>query len=527
MNRVVHVLNKRPMRILVLACFVLFAGPTLAATELVNDGWSDGGTAVFQGGFIAGEIGASRFVPAGPCPCFVKEVTLLYGGDTATRTVRLHLWEDGVGGTAPGPELFAYEFEMTGADNALQLFDLSSYGIFVNGPFRVGIEFLDDGFPAIARDDDGNIQANTNFIFADGFGWIESGLLAVVGDWIIRATIEEQGDLANELKNDSWPPSLAAHFQGGFVAGEVAAVRLTPPGPCPCVLNGVSVLIGGAQGSADFGLRIWDDAALTDDPGGLIYQQDLELTAANAAYNIIPLALEEIIVNGPFRLGFEMLSPGFPSVARDDDGITPAVNFIDEDTLGWVESGSQGLLGDWIMRAAVTNTNLETASLGYDDWDAITLPAFQDGFAVGEIAAVRLQPDIPCPCKITGVRLMFGGAGGSAPVTLRIWEDGGAATPGSELYSAPLVLTANDLALNVIDLGPASIVVNGPFRVGIEFGNAGAPSVARDHDGTVPGRNFIYKNTPAWVDATAEGVTGDWIIRASIVPELLFISGFE
>ena len=66
-----------------------------------------------------------------------------------------------------------------------------------------------------------------------------------------------------------------------------------------------------------------------------------------------------------------------------------------------------------------------------------------------------------------------------------------------------------------------------PFRVGIELNNAGVPSVAREHDGTVPGRNFIYNDSPAWVDSTTQGVTGDWIIRASIVPDVLFKSSFE
>ena len=74
----------------------MFPAPA-TATELVNDGWSDGQAAVFQGGFVTGEIGASRFVPAGPCPCFVKEVSLLYGGAGLTRTVRLNFWEDGAG----------------------------------------------------------------------------------------------------------------------------------------------------------------------------------------------------------------------------------------------------------------------------------------------------------------------------------------------------------------------------------------------------------------------------------------------
>jgi len=529
MNKTARAFSCRPLRILSIGIVLLliFSSP-VSATELINDGWSDGEPAVFQGGFDSGEIGAARFVPAGPCPCFVSQVTLLYGGGNLTRTVRLRIWEDGAGEMAPGPEISVSDWELTGADNALQLIDLSSSGIFVNGPFRVGIEFFDGGFPAIARDDDGDIQPGTNFIFTSDFGWVESRLLGLTGDWVIRATIEEQGDLVNELKNDSWPPSLVAHFQGGFTAGETAAVRLVPDGTCPCSIDGVSVLIGGAPGFADIGLRIWDDSALIDEPGTLLHSQDLLLDAANATLNIIPLGPAEITVNGPFRLGFEIINGGFPSVARDDDGITPGVNFIDDAMDGWVESGTKGLMGDWITRAVVTNQDLETSVLGYDDWDALELPAFQDGFVEGEIAAVRLEPDIPCPCLVTGVRLMFGGAPGSdVPVTLHIWDDGGAVTPGAGLLSMPLMLTANDLALNAIDLSATPVPVNGPFRVGIEFDSPGAPSVARDHDGTVAGRNFIFNESLIWVDATTQGVTGDWIIRASIIPEVVFESDFE
>jgi hypothetical protein len=122
---------------------------------------------------------------------------------------------------------------------------------------------------------------------------------------------------------------------------------------------------------------------------------------------------------------------------------------------------------------------------------------------------------------------MFGGASGSADVTLRFWDDSGVVDPGSLLFSIPLTLTANDLALNAIDLSTTPVLVNGPFRVGVEFASPGAPSVARDHDGTVPGRNFIFSDSVTWVDATTQGVTGDWIIRASIIPEAVFNSSFE
>jgi hypothetical protein len=507
---------------------LLLAGSSqLWATELLNDGWSDGETAAFQSDFDSSEIGASRFVPAGPCPCAVTSVSLLYGGVTATRTVRLHIWEDAAITDSPGPEIFSWDFQLTGANDALQVLDVEAFGIFVNGPFRVGFEFFDDGLPSIASDTDANIQPDTNYILFAGLVWVESSVLGLTGDWIIRVTVDEQGELADELKNDAWPPSLAAHFQGGFLAGESAGIRLTPPGPCPCPINGVSVLIGGAPGFADIGLRIWDDSALTDSPGALIYSDDLELASAGAAINFIPLALEEISVDGPFRLGFEMLNGGFPAVARDDDGIHAGLNFIDDETLGWVESGTLGLLGDWIMRAAVTNQNLEVANLGFDDWDAFVLPAFQDGFVIDEIAAVRLEPNIPCPCLIRDVRLMFGGADGPASVTVHIWEDGGVLTPGPLLYSDSHMINPNLLSLRTIDLQNEGIEINGPIRVGIKFDNAGLPSVARDHDGILPGNNFIFTDGDEWVDATSESVPGDWIIRARIVPVLVFSTSFE
>lgn len=528
MNRIVRTAHGLPARQCLFGIALLLAAPQAAqATWLVNDGWSDGQPVEFQEGFVAGEIGAARFLPAGPCPCYLKQISFLYGGAAAERTVRLHIWEDGAGAWTPGPELFSRDYLLSGAGDALQIVDLSGEGIFVNGAFRVGFEFLDAGPPSIARDTDGNIQAGANFIYNELGIWADSSLFGLTGDWVIRVEVEENGNLADEVKNDSWPPSLAAHFQGGFLAGESAAVRMVPPGPCPCVLNGVNVLIGGAPGSADFGLRIWDDSALTTSPGSLIYSDNLELASAGAAMNIIPLALEQIVVDGPFRLGFEMLQAGFPSVARDDDGITAGVNFIDEASLGWVDAAGQGLSGDWIMRAVVTNKNLETAALGYDDWDSVSLPVFQDGFTAGEMAAVRLEPGIPCPCVITDLRLMFGGAGGDSSVILRIWDDVGTLEPGIELYSSATSLEANDLSLNRIALTPAGVPVNGPFRIGIEFSSGGVPSVARDHDGTVPGRNFIYDEGGNWADATTQGVPGDWIIRAIVVPQVLFESGFE
>ena len=58
----------------------------------------------FQGGFVAGEIGASRFVAPEAGRTLLK-VQLLYGGATAQRTVTLRVFDDSAGTDAPGAEL--------------------------------------------------------------------------------------------------------------------------------------------------------------------------------------------------------------------------------------------------------------------------------------------------------------------------------------------------------------------------------------------------------------------------------------
>ena len=122
---------------------------------------------------------------------------------------------------------------------------------------------------------------------------------------------------------------------------------------------------------------------------------------------------------------------------------------------------------------------------------------------------------------------MFGAAAGPVATTLRIWEDVGTVVPGAEVYSAGLMLDGNDLALAVVDLSAAPVLVNGPFRIGLEFSQAGLPSVARDHDGIAPGSNFVRDDVDGWLDSTDLGIPGDWIIRASVIPDLVFAADFE
>lgn len=172
---------------------VLLSSAALAQeTILQNDGFVDGQPVGFQGGFVAGESGSVRLVPAGPFPMTVTRVQLLFGGSTATQTVTLRIWDDSAGTAAPGAELYSADYLLTGSDTVLQEIDLSGAGIQVAGAFRVGIEFQHSGAPSIARDSDG-ITAARNFIYALGLGWFDSGALGLTGDWIIRAGVQPVG----------------------------------------------------------------------------------------------------------------------------------------------------------------------------------------------------------------------------------------------------------------------------------------------------------------------------------------------
>jgi hypothetical protein len=430
---------------LVLAVVLALLAQAPASAEVLrNDGWEDGENAGFQGGFVAGEIGAARLVPTESCPCALNTVELLFGGTTGQQTVTLRIWDDSNLTDNPGPELFSGDYLLTGADNAINVIDLSAEGITINGPIRVGIEFQHSGFPSIARDDDGSIDITRNFIFTSGV-WFRSNLFGLTGDWIIRATTTPTGggftiggtvsgfagnlvlqnnggdDLlissngpftfptalpdgspydvtvlsepegsdcivlngsgtinganvtnivvdcgSSILRNDGWEDGEVAVFQGGFVAGEIGAVRLVPTEPCPCDLNRVELLFGGSTGVATVTLRIWDDTNEQLDPGPELFSGDYQLTGADNAINVIDLSAENVAVTGAFRVGIEFQANGYPSIARDNDGtINVDRNFIY--TSGtWFRSSLFGLTGDWIIRAALEDntTSVSTSGLG-------------------------------------------------------------------------------------------------------------------------------------------------------------------
>lgn len=215
-------------------------------------------------------------------------------------------------------------------------------------------------------------------------------------------TLHAPATLAEILQLDGWSSGQVAVFQGGFENGETAAVRLAPTGPCPCQVDEVRFLFGGAGTTHDVTIRIWDDSALTDTPGAELHSVTIPVTGTNDFMQSVDLRAAGVMVNGPFRVGLEFSHDGYPSVARDADNTIDFVsNFIRLAGGSWFQSWLLGLTGDWIIRAVVDGGPVGPGTLlANDGWIDGQVAGFQAGFAAGEVAASRLVPPGPCPCRL-------------------------------------------------------------------------------------------------------------------------------
>jgi hypothetical protein len=181
-----------------------------AQVELKNDGFNGDGQVGCQGGFISGEIGASRFVAnSDQYPVRLQKIRILFSGDSigAQRDVKIKIWRElSPPSDSPGDILYDEEMQLTASNSELSEVDVSGAGLSFDGPFRVGVEFRHDGFPSICRDDDGsNNYPDRNFIYGAPLGfeysWNRSLNFGVLGDWIIRAEVSTSGG-GNNANND-------------------------------------------------------------------------------------------------------------------------------------------------------------------------------------------------------------------------------------------------------------------------------------------------------------------------------------
>jgi hypothetical protein len=139
---------------------------------------------------------------------------------------------------------------------------------------------------------------------------------------------------------------------------------------------------------------------------------------------------------------------------------------------------------------------------------------FPAGFVTDEESAVRLVPPDAGVWRIDDVLVLYGGASGTVMARLNIYDDGALTTmPGASLLTSDVQITASDAAFSAL---ATSVLVAGPFRLGIQHRHDGAPSVAIDGDGIRAGRNFVKLQGLGWTPAESVGFAGDFILRAEL-----------
>ena len=174
------------MLALALGCSKDSTGAPVIST-LQNDNFTSGDTPNFQLGFQTGEAAAVRLGPQNAAYT-VRRVIFFFGGDTATKTVTVTIYQDG-DTLNPGTLLFSNDYSKKGASAALQEIDLTAQDIHVaaHQRIRVAVTFHHDGVPSVATD--GAITATRNLANVGPGQWALGETLGFNGDFIIRAEI--------------------------------------------------------------------------------------------------------------------------------------------------------------------------------------------------------------------------------------------------------------------------------------------------------------------------------------------------
>ena len=172
---------------LVLACASDSTGSGAPViSTLQNDDYSSGSPS-FQGGFLTGDAAAVRLGPQS-LAYTIRKVVLLFGGDTATKTVTLTIYNDS-GFTNPGSVVHGADYVLTGSNAAFREIALTGLNLHVaaNHQIRVSVAFQHDGLPSVALDTARTI--GRNLVNVSGGGWTTAETLGLAGDFIIRAEI--------------------------------------------------------------------------------------------------------------------------------------------------------------------------------------------------------------------------------------------------------------------------------------------------------------------------------------------------
>jgi hypothetical protein len=185
--------------------------------------------------------------------------------------------------------------------------------------------------------------------------------------------------LADErvLCTDSLQPGAPAFFQGGFAAGDEAAVRFTPPAGATLVK--VQLLWGGSdidgEGFTE-GLKVYDDDGSDvfgfDEsgwPGAVLADIDAPVLVSDSQASEVVLDTPiDLTTTGTFWVSLVFRHAGFPGVARDGGYDNLSAIFTTEAAgTGWYDNEFLLVDGDWIIRAVVdTDVPLNDAACRFE-----------------------------------------------------------------------------------------------------------------------------------------------------------------
>jgi MYXO-CTERM domain-containing protein len=164
------------------------------------------------------------------------------------------------------------------------------------------------------------------------------------------------------------------------------------------------------------------------------------------------------------------------------------------------------------------------------------IDSFQDGdnanflggsFVQGECWGQIYVPDSgDYPVNPIALEVLFGGANLSdQTMVVEIYEATANGGFGTRVAEEAFVMTGTNEAMNLLIFEEAEMVIptytSGAIGVGICFeAHSGHPGPAVDVNGTSDNKhNLLYTGGTSWMNSSAFGVTGDWIMRLCVEGE--------
>ena len=206
-----------------------------------------------------------------------------------------------------------------------------------------------------------------------------------------------------------------------------------------------------------------------------------------------------------------------PSTSGDtsSSGTTAPITGSSSDSSGATDTDASSSSG----------TNPGVVELANDSWVDGTSAAFQGGFVQDECWAATYVPEAEhYPFTIRGVQMIVGGEDmGDAEFEVALWEVDENNRPSTPIDSGTALLSGLDdnwdgLVVEALMIDPL-VVEEGSFAwVVCLVAHDGLPAIANDTDGAAEDRNWIYTIDGEWLQSSGLGVSGDWIMRATIEP---------